>query len=346
MYGAFWHTVKMSLILTSNIVGPKPRQRLRLAVGLVSLTLCYASGAMAIPFDQIQDKAPVNPPDVSHVPDAKPTYLPYSKYGNPIYYDVNGVRYHVLSTSRGYKADGFASWYGTKFQGRRTSSGEPYNMYAMTAASTTLPIPSFVRVTNLANGKSVVVKVNDRGPFHTSRIMDLSYAAADKLDMLQHGTAPVRVEALNTGQGQLSNDRTADSGATYAHSDNDNVRTPGPFGGSTFVNDDNDEVHTPGPFSNASHDNVRTPGPFGRSDNENGRTFVQVASFSKPSYANQLANNIRSHVSKPVTISTVAYNDSAHYRVLIGPLRSTHEAVDVQSNLRRQGLGDGVVVQA
>jgi rare lipoprotein A len=147
----------------------------------------------------IQDAAPVNPPDVSQVTDAIPKALPLSRYGNPPLYEVNGKKYRVLTSNAGYEATGYASWYGTKFQGKRTSSGEPYNMYEMTAASPVLPIPSFVQVTNLNNGKSVVVKVNDRGPFHSNRIMDLSYAAASKLDILRHGTGKVKIVAIQTG---------------------------------------------------------------------------------------------------------------------------------------------------
>jgi len=116
--------------------------------------------------------------------------------GNPPFYDVLGRRYYVLPTSDGYRARGVASWYGRDFHGLSTSSGETYNMNAMTAAHTTLPIPTWVEVTNLENGKHVVVKVNDRGPFVDNRLIDLSYAAALKLDMVQSGTARVEVRAL------------------------------------------------------------------------------------------------------------------------------------------------------
>ncbi len=150
-------------------------------------------------FAEQQDSAPIQPMDVSNVKNAIPKPLPYSAHGNPTSYTVNGKTYHVLKTNVGYESEGFASWYGTKFQGKRTSSGEPYNMYSMTAASPVLPIPSFVEVTNLSNNKSVIVKVNDRGPFHEGRILDLSYAAASKLGMLQHGTAFVKVIAIDTG---------------------------------------------------------------------------------------------------------------------------------------------------
>lgn len=148
---------------------------------------------------QNQDGPPSYNIDVSHIPDAVPTPLPLSATGNPDFYDVNGKRYYVLKTNKNYEAEGVASWYGTKFQGKRTSSGEPYDMFAMTAASPDLPIPSFVEVTNLQNGRKIIVKVNDRGPFHEGRVMDLSYVAAKKLGMLGHGTAFVRITAIDTG---------------------------------------------------------------------------------------------------------------------------------------------------
>jgi len=135
------------------------------------------------------------------VPDAVPVHEPLSRYGNPPSYDVDGVTYHVLETSEGYEAEGIASWYGEEFQGRRTSSGEPYDMYGMTAAHRTLPIPTYVEVTNLENSRTVVVRVNDRGPFHPDRLIDLSYAAARKLGIVGAGTARVRVRALEAGGG-------------------------------------------------------------------------------------------------------------------------------------------------
>ncbi|HET6654720.1 MAG TPA: septal ring lytic transglycosylase RlpA family protein, partial [Gammaproteobacteria bacterium] len=122
-----------------------------------------------------------------------------SKYGNPDSYVVLGNRYEVLDSSVGYDERGIASWYGPGFDGKRTSSGEIYDMYKMTAAHKTLPLPTYARVTNLANGKSIVVKINDRGPFHDNRIIDLSYTAAAKLGMLKKGTALVEVKAISVG---------------------------------------------------------------------------------------------------------------------------------------------------
>lgn len=139
------------------------------------------------------------PQDAHAMPDAVPAHEPRSRYGNPKAYEVMGERYFVLNSAEGYKESGRASWYGTKFHGRRTSSGEPYDMYQMTAAHKTLPLPTYVRVTRKSNGRSVVVRVNDRGPFHAGRIIDLSYAAAARLDLLQDGSAEVVVEALDPG---------------------------------------------------------------------------------------------------------------------------------------------------
>jgi rare lipoprotein A len=137
------------------------------------------------------------PPSAESVPDAVPRVEPRSRHGNPPFYDVLSKRYFVLSSSVGYVERGVASWYGPGFHKVRTSNGEVYNMYAMTAAHKTLPLPAYVRVTNLQNGRSVVVRVNDRGPFVGNRIIDLSYTAASKLDMLRNGTAMVEVRSLD-----------------------------------------------------------------------------------------------------------------------------------------------------
>ncbi len=128
----------------------------------------------------------------------KPVPEPLSRYGNPSSYLAKGHTYEVMTNSTGYRRKGLASWYGTKFHSHRTSSGEDYDMYALTAAHKTLPLPTYVRVKNLNNGRTAIVKVNDRGPFHAGRIIDLSYAAAAKLGIFPKGTAPVEIEALTT----------------------------------------------------------------------------------------------------------------------------------------------------
>ena len=171
----------------------------RSASGALALCLLLAGcgGGKALQGEDGFPEPDVIPADISAIPDAVPKVEPRSKYGNPPQYDVAGDRYFVLTSAAGYKERGRASWYGTKFHGHRTSSGEPYDMFGMTAAHKTLPLPTYVRVTNLENGRSVVVKVNDRGPFHQGRIIDLSYAAAAKLDMLKNGSTEVEVEAID-----------------------------------------------------------------------------------------------------------------------------------------------------
>ncbi len=181
----------------------RPERRLS-APALLAAALALAGCASSPVWDEEEawpeaDGPPARPVDVSRVPDAVPRHEPRSRYGNPDSYVVDGRRYHVLPTARGYVARGIASWYGRKFHGRRTASGEPYDMYRMTAAHRTLPLPTYVRVTNLENGRSVVVRVNDRGPFHPNRIIDLSYAAAARLGMIERGTALVEVRALTPG---------------------------------------------------------------------------------------------------------------------------------------------------
>ncbi len=128
---------------------------------------------------------------------AVPRDEPKSRYGNGPYYRVMGETYEVMDSSHGYQERGVASWYGKKFHGRKTSSQEPYDMYAMTAAHKALPLPTYVRVRNLKNNRSIVVRVNDRGPFVDNRLIDLSYSAALKLDMIRDGTSLVEVTAIS-----------------------------------------------------------------------------------------------------------------------------------------------------
>ena len=144
-----------------------------------------------------KDGAPDRLVDVIQAKEPVPRSEPPSPYGNPPSYVVHGRRYYTLASSRNYRERGIASWYGRKFHGRKTSSHEVYDMYAMTAAHKTLPLPTYARVTNLENGSQVVVRVNDRGPFHSNRIIDLSYAAAKRLGILARGTGLVEGEAID-----------------------------------------------------------------------------------------------------------------------------------------------------
>lgn len=146
-----------------------------------------------------QDTGPDTHLNAEEINELEPRKEPLSKHGNASPYTVNGKQYHVLASADRYAQEGLASWYGAKFHGHTTSNGEVFDMYKISAAHKSLPLPTWVRVTNLENGKSIVARVNDRGPFHPGRVIDLSYAGAVKLDFVHKGTARVRVEAL---QGQ------------------------------------------------------------------------------------------------------------------------------------------------
>ena len=146
-----------------------------------------------------RDGLPAGDIELSSIPEAVPRAEPRSRYGNPRTYVVNGKRYFTLVSARGFVQRGIASWYGPKFHGRRTSSGETYDMYKMTAAHKTLPLPTYVSVRHLGTGREIVVRVNDRGPFYGDRILDLSYAAATKLGIARRGTGLVEVRALEPG---------------------------------------------------------------------------------------------------------------------------------------------------
>jgi rare lipoprotein A len=192
------------------------------------LTSCSIAGRRAAPAPKAEPPPPA-PANVDSTPDAIPRREPRSAHGNPPFYKVLGKRYVVLATADGYLERGVASWYGPTFHGESTSSGEKYDMYGMTAAHKTLPLPCYARVTNLKNGRSIVVRINDRGPFVANRLIDLSYSAAAKLDMLREGTTLVEVRALTVQEpDDLTRTAQAPAPALYvqvgAFSDRENAQ--------------------------------------------------------------------------------------------------------------------------
>ncbi|MCP4407301.1 MAG: septal ring lytic transglycosylase RlpA family protein [Gammaproteobacteria bacterium] len=170
-----------------------------IAALLVTATLLSACGERTI--KPLSEDGPGSRYVDAEIADAIPKKEPKSRYGNPPSYVVYGKRYYVLDSSHGYVKKGIASWYGSKFQGRRTSSGEPYDMYLMSAAHKELPLPTYVKVTNLENNRKAVVRINDRGPFHNNRLIDLSYAAATKLGIVEKGTGLVEIRTLQAEAG-------------------------------------------------------------------------------------------------------------------------------------------------
>jgi rare lipoprotein A len=213
-----------------------------------------------------------------------------SSRGNPPFYEVFGQRYHVMPASSGYREEGVASWYGKKFHGRPTSSGVIYNMHAMTAAHKTLPLPTLVRVTNMRNGRSVVVTVNDRGPFVDNRIIDLSYAAASRLDMIRAGTALVTVEALPV----------------------DNRPVPVLAGVQQAP-----ASHMLSPISAAVADD--TP------ESEAVTLFLQIGAFGEQANAMQLKRQLENNGFANVLIHHDAGSQPPLYRVRLGPIEDVAE---------------------
>ena len=183
--------------------------RLVIPLALIALLLAACAG------DKKKTTEPSDGPSSrkmtpAEVKDAVPADEPLARYGNHSPYTVLGKTYTVLPTSKGYHERGIASWYGSKFHGRRTSSGEVYDMHLATAAHKSLPLPTYAEVTNLDNGRKMIVKINDRGPFHEDRIIDLSYAAAIKLGVDQTGTARVDVRVIDTKRPQPPAVKVAD----------------------------------------------------------------------------------------------------------------------------------------
>ena len=166
-------------------------------VGAIATLGMVLAACSSTPRRGTEHAKPLPPP--GNVADAVPRTEARSSHGNPPFYDVNGQRFQVLANANNYVERGVASWYGPDFQGHNTSSGERYDMYGMTAAHKTLPIPCYARITNLSNGRSVVVRINDRGPFVGNRIVDLSYSAATRLDIVRTGTAFVELRTVGPG---------------------------------------------------------------------------------------------------------------------------------------------------
>lgn len=287
--------------------------RLRATRHCCTAVLLLAIGASACTSLPQEDRAPRRPPDVSAVPDAVPRYEPPSRYGNPASYEVFGKTYYVLDTAVGYKERGVASWYGEKFHGRRTSSGEPYDMYAMTAAHKSLPLPSYVRVTNLRNKRSAIVRVNDRGPFVHNRIIDLSYTAADRLGLLENGTGLVEVEALNIQQ-----PGTAAAHDQPARRPVDPVVTAAP-----------DPPLAPAPAVVTMADQP-APGQ--------GELYVQIGAFADPLNADSLLNTLKSGGFEQARVMAVPHLERMVYRVRIGPLSGIPELDQLTADLAAAGI--------
>lgn len=284
--------------------------RARLLV--IGLTAGLVAGCATGPSDGPGD--PIAEPE--SVPDAEPRSKPPSDSGNPEQYSIAGQTYQVMETADGHVERGIASWYGRKFHGKQTASGERYDMYAMTAAHRELPLPTYVAVENLDNGRQITVRINDRGPFARNRIIDLSYAAAAKLGMLDRGTAPVEIRTVKASKEARSAVDTAPVPAEAARIDETTVATEGT---DTRVGD--------------------TPGE-GAVD-----YYIQIGAFAERDNAYRMVGRAETaELAAPINVTEHRSSGERLYRVRVGPLAGVGAVDSVTADLVAVGINQSHVV--
>jgi rare lipoprotein A len=296
----------------------------------------------------------VIPDGLDKVPDAVPRVEPYSRSGNKPYV-VFGKRYVPITDDRPFSQEGYGSWYGKKFQGQKTSSGELYDMYKMSAAHPTLPIPSYARVTNLANGRQVIVRVNDRGPFHSSRIIDLSYTAALKLGYVGKGSAKLRVERLLPSDIEQINAAREGNGPRANESQSavvtaaDGLQAPAqPTSQPAIVRSDlAAPTAPPAPSPAAASTSISTSAD---APLQNGPAvpaagfYLQFGAYSQ--IANAQAARTTLSQSLGATLPPVSVEPSnSLYKLVSGPFASREEAMAAGLRAQQAGAGKPVVVQ-
>jgi rare lipoprotein A len=259
---------------------------------------------------------PSPPPDVVAIPDAVPRAEPRGRRGNPPFYEVFGKRYYVMAESAGWVERGTASWYGPGFHAASTSLGERYDMYAMTAAHKTLPIPCYAEVTNLRNGRKVVVRINDRGPFVGDRIIDLSYTAAAKLDMLLAGTAPVEVRVISPGAPGSASPPTMPASPPPAVLPTAAVMPPPPAPAVTVVNAPINVVSGAAPV------------------------FIQAGVFADHENARRRVESLLAAGLELASLDEMPGSERPLHRVRVGPFASVEEFDIAMKRLRGLGIDD------
>ncbi len=320
--------------------------------------LALLSACSGIPERQvIQDKV-----DVSTIPNAVPKMEPLSASGNPESYVQGGKRYWVIPNPYNYKETGLASWYGVKFQGKQTSSGETYDMYKMTAAHKTLPLPTFVRVTNLANNNTIVVRVNDRGPFKDDRIIDLSYAAAKKLGISNGGTGQVEVKVIDpmqfTATGANGKGGAETTGLTQSaplpvksippteaqpEANMKNVPTSGNTGtgvAAAGAAATNSAVGAgmQGMTATETESAPKPPSSTTPTGGSTGNIYVQVGAFGNAENAARLQTELSEIQSQSVIVDSSGGPQGIIHRVQIGPFNSEEEARKQEAPLKNHGI--------
>ncbi|MFT5082054.1 MAG: rare lipoprotein A [Lentisphaeria bacterium] len=276
---------------------------------------------------ETRDSGPPTPVHVAHIPDAVPKVEPRTIAGNKNPYRVLGKTYTLMAHPEGYKEEGTASWYGRKFHGRRTSNGEIYNMYAMTAAHKTLPIPSYVRVTNMANRDTVIVRVNDRGPFHGDRIIDLSYTAAKKLGFQSTGTARVTVEYIDP--------------LIYKHSASTHRESPAVISNrnATAYASAAEPVPALVTVSTLTAQYYETREPIvavpqhSEGDGLPSNTYLQVGAFSQETSATALKDELEKFTAVAVNVVSPLVSAGNLFKVHVGPFTKNIQLMDLRQRL-------------
>ncbi len=292
--------------MASKSTNKKPAQWERFqSPAWLLLAVILAGCSTSSRYSMDTDAAPDVEFDVGNLPDPVPIYEPPSRGGNKSPYTVWGRSYNVLPTAEGYREHGGASWYGAKFHGHLTSNGEVYNMYEMSAAHKTLPLPTYVKVTNLDNGRSVVVRVNDRGPFHDGRIIDLSYAAAKKLGYYSKGTAQVEVEAIT-----VAPDATISQQASPMQIESGN--------------------------SDVKGRTERLASGYGY--------FIQVGAFSSMQAAQQLKQRLNETTQQKAFVTTSNDTAKVFHRVRMGPFYDLQQARVLLQQLEQSNIGSPMII--
>ncbi len=328
----------------------------RLALPLAVLLLAACAGkapprreaADAAP--NYRDSAPPVPIDIASIPEPVPKHEPRARYGNHSPYEVFGHRYHVKERADGYVERGVASWYGTKFHGRLTSTRESYDMFQLTAAHKTLPLPAYARVTNLENGRSTIVRINDRGPFVGNRIIDLSYAAAVKLGIHVQGTAQVEVRVVTPDDDLASPDtRLADAPAV----DLPPVGVPAPaedgvslrgIGGDAAAAPIAELAPAPALVAEPAAPAVPVPTPPAADtvastlSGAAARLWLQLGAFSTRENAERLRERLLEAGFTDATVASEDLPQGTVFRVKLGPLADAGGADAVNARLALNGF--------
>lgn len=312
----------------------RPLHLIMMLLLAIAVAGCSSTGGRKKGGGYYKDDGPdANPPsNLDQVPDAVPRIEPYASGANRPYV-VFGQRYVPDTTGQPYRKQGIASWYGKKFHGNSTSIGEPYDMYAMTAAHTTLPVPSYARVTSLVNGRTVIVRVNDRGPFHSDRIMDLSYVAAYKLGIIGPGSGQVVVESIGAEEIR----RLASQGPA----------APPPQPSSATGSQPVAEPVAAAPVALTPVALPATPQPARPAPAGGiGNVYLQVGAFSQPANAQTLVSRINAQLSAEGAPPAMMEQANNLYRVKIGPYPDRQSALNaVQQVSDRIGILPSIAAQ-